>query len=134
MEIWHPWRALRARPDIILRWAIFPPGTNGRIVDTGRYTIVELDGRLRYEGRRCTLTHELIHHERGILPRDAPEYLRVKDEAQVRAETARRLVPLDKLRAFVAQRTTVGAITAQDVADEFDVTLEVAREACRLAS
>lgn len=39
--------------------------------------------------RRCTITHELIHHERG-----ERWGCTGRDEEQVRQETARRLIPL----------------------------------------
>lgn len=52
-----------------------------------------------------------------------------REEAIVRRETAVRLVPLGSLRRWVAARAEVEPITPHLVADEFDVTVEVASEA-----
>jgi hypothetical protein len=45
--------------------------------------------------RRCTLTHELIHLERGPVPADPRAHAR--EERAVAAESARRLIGIDAL-------------------------------------
>ena len=57
-----------------------------------------LDIRLSRAEERCTLTHELVHAERGEFPRWAT----TREEAAVNAEAARRLIPLDALGEALA--------------------------------
>jgi len=52
-----------------------------------------------------------------------------REEAIVRRETARRLVPPCELRALVDRRAEVEPITAALVAEEFDVPERIAAEA-----
>lgn len=107
----------------------------GAIVSTGEGFVVILDSRLRQAERRAALAHELVHAERGVLPRSAPEHVRAKEEKAVRREVAERLVPDTELAAFVRRCLTLDmSVTAEDVAEEFSVPLEVAELACRRAS
>ena len=62
-----------------------------------RRTIL-LDIRLSRIEERCTLTHEIVHAERGPFPRWAT----AREEAAVNAEVARRLIPLDALGEALA--------------------------------
>lgn len=62
-----------------------------------RRTIL-LDIRLSRIEERCTLTHELVHAERGPFPCWAT----AREEAAVNAEAARRLIPLDALGEALA--------------------------------
>jgi hypothetical protein len=84
------------------------------------------------------LAHELVHDERGggaDLPGMPSSWGDVvtRDEKTVDDEVARRLVPVDQLARFVAARCSLGeGGTAQDVADEFDVPVELAARALRL--
>lgn len=134
-ESYNPWRRLRDRPDIELRWGRLPDcyGGAAAVVEQGRRYIV-LDPRLNRVERRAAIEHELIHHERGVPSPNAPELLVAKDEHAVRVEVARRLVPLETLRRFAETRSTVGPVTASDVAEHFDVPEHVARLACELVS
>ncbi len=79
------------------------------------------------------LAHELVHDERGILfTADVPDAVIAKEEAYVRAETCRRLVPPHALRTEVARQMSAGAgVTAADVAGWFDVPESVAADALR---
>ena len=89
----HPWRYLRdrhARVDIV--WQELPEGVSGYW--DGRHTVV-LDYRLTQPERRTTLSHELVHVERDIIPIDA--VLLAREEALVDEISARRLIPLDRL-------------------------------------
>lgn len=86
--MFDPWQLLRTMPQITVVWAELDSKsalTNGR--DT-----VWLDKHLLQVERRCSLTHELIHIERGhtSCPPNAAE-------TGVRAETARRLIPFPDL-------------------------------------
>ncbi len=129
---WNPWRALRARGASTL-FAFAPlGGPDGRWErdEEGDVILVEQSlGRCR---RRVALAHELVHAERAIGHPDAAPATMALEETIVRREVAQRLVPRARLRSFVAQRTSVGAVDAAAVAEEFDVTVEVAELACRL--
>lgn len=85
---WHPWRALDAAVDV----------TKASLEDLDGYwepgeplTIV-LARDLGQAGRRCTLTHELVHMERGVVEGDGS-----KEEHAVDDEAARRLIPTEDL-------------------------------------
>ena len=85
----HPWRALGRRPEVVLVFADPGAGLLGS-VDFESLTITLAPDLLQRE-RRTTLTHELIHLERG----PAPD--RRREETVVELETARRLIDLDSL-------------------------------------
>jgi hypothetical protein len=123
----NPWRTLRARPGVLLEWRVLPDGMRG-IWEPGKIT---LDPRLSRVERRCTLMHELVHDERRIGWPWATAATMEREEAQVRDETADRLVPAVELAAHVDATMTVEPVTAQLVAVEFDVTPQVAGLALR---
>mgnify|MGYP000933421466 FL=1 len=52
-----------------------------------------VNARLSRAEERCTLTHEIIHAERGPVP----AHHAAREERLVDAEAARRLIPLDAL-------------------------------------
>lgn len=86
---WNPWAELARRRHLRLVW-----------VDRGRRGCLEFaTGEIRVRrsmtGRetRCVLTHELVHDERGTVPR----WLVPREERAVRRESARRLIALDDL-------------------------------------
>lgn len=129
-EIWDPWQALRRRDDITLRWARLPPGHEGTVDRAGDGWVIVLDARLDRIARRCVLAHELVHVEREIIV--GPRQSMIREETIVRAEVARRLVPLDELAATVRRLLSIGiGVEARHVAEFYDVTLEVAAEALR---
>lgn len=130
---WNPWRALRAREHIELRWGRLR-GSREVIVDVGSgRREVWLDARLGRVDRNHLLAHALVHDERFLFPPGAPPALCAKEEALVTRETARRLVPLDELdrlvRRLEAMDEPVGAVV---VMEEFDVPVDVAHLALRL--
>lgn len=131
MAGWKVWGELRRRTHIDLAWA-YLNGHRGRIEDLGggRRRIV-IDARLDQRQRRATLAHELVHDERGIFFTDhTPVGIVRKEEALVRAETTRRLVPLDELDHLV--RTAIvsdACVSWREVADWFDVPRDVAEDA-----
>lgn len=108
------------------------PGIEGLWERDAEGELIVLDERLGRRQRRCVLAHELIHAERGIGHGAASLATMEHEEAQVRREVARRLVPAPALRGFLDRRLTVGPVTVADIADEFDVDHEVAREAAGL--
>lgn len=120
-----PWETLGTRTHLTLHVTRLPTGYRGLWLDD----LIILDSRLTRTQRRCTLMHELIHAERGIATDDP--VLMAREEAIVRRETARRLVPPDALAGWIVRRVEVQAITAACVAEAADVTLEVAAEALR---
>jgi hypothetical protein len=82
--MWNPWGELAARPYLTLNW--IDSGRRG-CIDFRSSTITMLRGMRRSE-RRSVLTHELVHDERGPVPR----WMAPREEAQVRRESARRLI------------------------------------------
>lgn len=50
--------------------------------------------------RGCTITHELVHIERGPVPKDP--WLKVREESYVEQEVARRLIKLEPLGEALA--------------------------------
>lgn len=130
---WNPWRALRARADIELVWADLPDGTRGAATRQGERVEIILDVALDRRQRRATLAHELVHLERGVMgPVATPATMELEEE-RVRRETARRLVPLDRLARCPMVRSGEG-VTAGQVAECWDVPEEVATCALRLLS
>lgn len=110
--MFHPWRLLRSRPHLELRFAdLGEDGPQGR---TDGQTITLTTGLNRSE-RRCVLLHELIHNERGIPHGHDPS-----EEARVEIEVAHRLITLDQL--VDALRWTR---RPHEVADHCNVTLSV---------
>ena len=123
MGAWNPWRELRHRAEITFARAPLPGGVNGCIVALDDGTVVLVDEGLGRRERNATLAHELVHHERGLLPAGAPKHVVAKEERQVEDETARRLVPADELRAVAASLLDVAeAVEAWQLAEHFDVT------------
>jgi hypothetical protein len=91
MNSYDPWQALCEHHDVRLVVEELP-GTRRGEIDFESRTIT-LHPRLRPAERRCTLTHELVHLERGpVLVRQTG-----REERVVAAISARRLVPLDAL-------------------------------------
>jgi hypothetical protein len=90
---WNPWRALRGRPWLLLRWATLDRAA-GLLVDHGDHRAIVLDPRLGRRARSAVLTHELVHDERSLFYDAAtPLPLVAKEVAAVEGETCRRLVP-----------------------------------------
>lgn len=123
----NPWQTLRGRPVVRLWWSLLPPGVDA-VWDGDE---IHIDFRLSRTERRCALMHELVHHERQVGWPDASAATMEREEQIVRSETARRLVPPEHLARWVEARAEVEPITAELVAQEWDVTAEVARVALR---
>lgn len=115
-SLYHPWRALGADwAHINLEHRTDLP--QGRLGDTDGRTRIRLRMPLLQVERRCTLTHELIHLERGDTGTCTPATERMIDR-----EVARRLISIDALCA--ALRWT---LDPDELADELWVTPKVLR-------
>ncbi len=94
---YDPWADLRQNwPQVRL---VIEPMTGdllGEVRDDGR--LIALRAGTSAAQRRCTLTHELVHLERGIL--DCGPWLQ-REEGQVHAEVSLRLIPLTSLIAAI---------------------------------
>lgn len=121
----NPWRTLRAAEGLELWWAYLPDEVGARWDGL----TITLDPRLSRVERRCALMHELVHAERRIGWPSASALTMQREEALVHAEAVRRLVPRGDLQRFVARRLSVEPVTALVVAEEYDVTVEVAASA-----
>lgn len=129
---WNPWRSLRDRPDVTLRWA--------RLTNTRGYTrpgppiVLTLDYRLSRRERRSVLAHELEHVEQqAFYEPDAPKALIDKLEDRVTRATVDKLVPPDELDWLAARAADDGEpLMAFDVAEWFDVDLPTVHIAMNL--
>ncbi|MGW4126277.1 hypothetical protein [Nocardia sp. NPDC004711] len=90
---WDPWRHLRRHyPHIpVICTKKLKGKKRGAITRRG----ILIDQTLGQAARRCTLTHEIIHPERGPAPRGTR--LAAREEQTVRSLTARRLITLPAL-------------------------------------
>ncbi len=89
--MYHPWREARRRPHLVIEHVDLPDDHRGCITGS---TVTLNAGDLQSE-RRCTLTHELVHDERRVYPRD--RVLRAKEERTVETIASRRLITLEAL-------------------------------------
>jgi len=90
----NPWRHLAAtHPGLHVDCrADLRPGRMGAWLTTGEVALSRLLGQAE---RRCTITHETVHVERGPVSTDPR--LAAREEAVVDEIAARRLIPLDDL-------------------------------------
>lgn len=115
---WNPWRAMRHLSHGTVRWGHLPAGVRG-IAEHGG-SVITLDPRQTQPERRCTLTHELIHLERGPVP--SCPVAAAREELAVEAEAARRLIPLDALIDAL-----LWSYDEHELADELWVDLDMVR-------
>jgi hypothetical protein len=96
---YDPWLDLRQNwPHVAV---VIEPMTGdllGEVRDDGR--VIALRADTSAAQRRCTLTHELVHLERGIL--DCGPWLQ-REEDMVHAEVSQRLIPLASLAAAIRE-------------------------------
>lgn len=135
------WRSIAHRDDINVRETSLPSDCGGGVLARlgGGEVWILLDRARSPEERRAILAHELEHLHRGTVRwHDAPPAwtaVVTREELRIDRAVARRLVPLEALRAFVAQRSTLGEpVTAACVAEAFEVPVAIARLACELAA
>ncbi|OBB22129.1 hypothetical protein [Mycolicibacterium elephantis] len=91
--LWHPWRHLRehhADVDVTCRYRL-----PDRFMGLQRGRRIWLCATLTQAERRCTLTHELVHRERGPVP--AEPVAAAREERIVDEIAARRLITLPAL-------------------------------------
>jgi hypothetical protein len=124
---WDPWRAAAALPRLEIWYGDVPEGAVWHRDHRGDQITIDASAGARE--RRALLAHELVHLERGIGYPLASAATMEREEAIVRREVARRLVPPDELAALVARVGDLEPVTAEVVADEFDVPAHVAAEA-----
>ncbi len=90
---WHPWRVLRDHHgDVVVSCRY---GLPDRIMGLQLGDRIWLSRILTQAERRCTLTHELVHRERGPVPEDP--LAAAREERVVEEISARRLITLDAL-------------------------------------
>jgi hypothetical protein len=109
MTTYHPWRNLRAHPEIDVIWPeieIFGQ-TDG--------TTIQIDSRLGQTERRCTLEHEMQHVAAGHRCGQSESM-----ELSIRQVVARRLVPISILAQALAY-----SLNLDEVAEDVWVTREV---------
>lgn len=85
---------------------------------------IALDHKLGQQARNEVLTHELVHVDRGGGSTHPDPIVRRREERRVDEEVARLLVPLDDLLVWL--RSSYEPVTTADVAEEWDVSHEVA--------
>ncbi len=129
---WNPWAELARRDHIVVGFDPCARAGGGAVyARRGALAAIVIDPALSLRERRAALAYELVHDERGggcDLADMGPQWLPVvsREEARVDRIAASRLVPLDELRAFLTARGSIGPVTLDDVAEEFDVPVRVA--------
>ena len=114
--LWHPWRLLRHLPALTCDRAPLPAGERGRYYPD--HDVILLADHLSQAQRRVTLTHELVHRRRGHTECATP-YHEGKQERRCEQETARLLIPLDRLADALAW-----SVDRHEVAEELWVDVE----------
>lgn len=90
---WHPWKhAAEHYPHITIDCRNELPD---RVWGLLLGDVIWLCRKLNQVRRRCTLTHELVHLERGPVPADP--VARAREEHTVSVLAARRLIPITAL-------------------------------------
>lgn len=108
----NPWADLTSRPQLDLCWGGLPPGQLGA---TDGHRIWIATG-LTVRERRCTLAHELVHIDLGLV-----SDVTWAAEQRVRDVTARRLLPdIDAVASALA-----GGVDMSTASDELWVTEDV---------
>lgn len=121
---YNPWRDLRDNwPHVEVR--IEP--MRGDLLGELRYPVIALRAGTSAAQRRCTLTHELVHLERGL--RECGRWA-AREELQVHAEVARRLITTAQLAGAV--RDLGGSHDLAALAGQLDVDAETLQVRLRL--
>ena len=111
-----PWQVLASTPDLTVARAPLPEGERGRFYPD--QDVILLSDRLSQAERRSTLTHELVHRQRGHRECAALE-LAARQEARCEQEAARHLIALGALADSLLAECDL-----DQVADELCVDLE----------
>ena len=127
---YDPWRDVAENwPEVDVR--IEPMA--GRLLGELRYPVIRLRAGTSAAQRRCTLTHELVHLERGV--EDCGPWA-AREELLVHREVARRTITGDQLHSAVrtlgadADRRRLAALLEVD-GETLDVRLSMLSEAER---
>ncbi len=94
----HPWRQARADTALVIEWSEHMPAD---LLAASAGNVVWMNRRQGQAERRVSLTHELIHRERG----ETCGSVSAAEEEQVRRLTARRLISLERLADAMAWTT-----------------------------
>lgn len=113
-DVYHPWRHLQRTWQHVTVEHVNDIADD-RLGETDGIQLIRLRRRQLQVERRCTLTHELIHLERG----DGAECT-AATEAEIDREAARRLIPWERL--LEAVRWARGE---EELADELWVTEKI---------
>jgi hypothetical protein len=108
--------------DLARRWPevrVVVEPMAGRLLGELRYPVIALRAGTSAAQRRCTLTHEIVHLERGT--GDCGPWA-AREEQLVQQEVARRLIPPGRLRE--ALREAGGDADRRALARLLDVDLE----------
>lgn len=130
MTRWNPWRALRA--SRVEFWFAPLGGERGRWTRTGDRDEILVEQTLDRRSRREVLAHELVHVERGIGWPDASAATMAHEEERVWRVALDRLAPPAEVQAYLEARATVGAVTVEDLAEEFDLSPRAAERVAHL--
>lgn len=127
----RPWRVLRDRPEIELVLCDLPPGVKAIHAQRGEDRAILVSRSLDPAERLAAICHELHHDARGggCHHPDAPPLLQVaaiREERRVDALVADDLLPPERLEPYVRQRAELGMVLAREVAEDFEVPIEVA--------
>ena len=110
---YDPWLDLAENwPEVVVRIEHMP----GRLLGELCYPVIALRADTSPGQRRCTLTHEIVHLERGV--RDCGRWL-AREEWYVDREVAHRLLPVDILAPAI--RAAGGIEDLPEIARQLDV-------------
>lgn len=129
---WNPWAALRATP--IELWFASLDGERGRWTRRADGDEIVLEESLDRRSRQEVLAHELVHAERGVGWPDATVATMEVEEERVWRIALRRLVPPAEIARFLERRSSVGAVTIADLAEEFDLSADAAHRVAQLCA
>lgn len=132
MDRGNPWRALRASATEL--WFAPLDGDRGRWSRHDGVDEIVLEETLDRRSRREVLAHELVHVERGVGWPHATAATMELEEERVWRTALRRLAPPQEVDAFLDRRSTVGPVTVDELAEEFDLSHEAAARVAALRS
>lgn len=113
--MYHPWQHAKSLGLTIA----FVPGLRSR--GTYRDGLIQIREGLSQRERRCTLAHEIVHHERGDDGTYCSAWHQRKHERAVHLIAARRLLPIDQIIAARWEPDPAEALWV----DDFTLTLRM---------
>jgi hypothetical protein len=121
---WNPWVALAASPGTVVEWRAGFRSTDAVSWPDEHGGAVMLRRGLTQVERRCLLSHELVHLERGGGSVHPDPIVRAREERAVDRIVAARLVPEDELTGWLSAQED--PVTVDDVCEHWRVTPEYA--------